>query len=116
MKTLFNLVLSTVAVLAAAYIIQGVHVDGFLTALVVAIVLGLINTFVKPIVQVLTLPINFLTLGLFSLVITALMIMLADALIPGFTVTGFIPALLFGILLSLVSTILFSLSKDKKGN
>ena len=114
MKIVINLFLSTLAVLIAAYIIQGVFVDSFFTALVVAVVLGIVNAIIKPIIKLLTLPITILTLGLFSLVISALMVLLTDAIVPGFTVSGFVPALLFGIVLSLVNYVFFSIAgKDK---
>ena len=105
MNTIIQLILSAVAVLIAAYIIPGVSVDGFLIALVVAVVLAIVNTFIKPIITVLTLPINIVTLGLFSLVIAALMVLLTDFVVPGFEVVGFWSALLFGLVLSLVSMI-----------
>lgn len=111
MKTLVGLLLSTLAVLVAAYLIQGVTVDGFFAALVVAIVLAIVNAIVKPIIKLLTLPITFLTLGLFSLVISAAMVLLTDLIVPGFTVNGFIPALLFGIVLSLINSVVFAVTK-----
>lgn len=114
MRILLNLILSTVAILVTSYILTDVKVDGFFAALVVAIVLGIVNSIVKPVLKILTLPINILTLGLFSLVITALMVMLTDALVPGFTVNGFLPALLFGVLLSLVNWIIFTVIPDGK--
>ena len=106
--------LSTLGVLIAAYLIQGVTVDGFFAALVVAVVLGLVNAIVRPVIKLLTLPITFLTLGLFSLVITAAMVLLTDALVSGFSVSGFIPALLFGIVVSLINSVVFAVAKDKK--
>ena len=105
MNTIIQLILSAVAVLIAAYIIPGVSVDGFLIALVVAVVLAIVNTFIKPIITVLTLPINIVTLGLFSLVIAALMVLLTDFVVPGFEVAGFWSALLFGLVLALISMI-----------
>ncbi len=112
MKILINLVLSAVAVLIAAYIIPGVAVDGFFAALVVAVVLAVVNAFIRPILTFLTLPVNILTLGLFSFVITALLVMLTGAIVPGFVVTGFVAALLFGVVLSLVSGVLFAVMPD----
>ncbi len=114
MKTLISLVVSAVAVLIAAYVIPGVTVNGFFTAVVVAVILGLVNMFIRPIISLLTLPLNILTLGLFSFVITALMIMLTGAIVPGFTVSGFLTALIFGVVLSLVNGLLFSLMGDDK--
>ncbi|MES2953038.1 MAG: phage holin family protein [Patescibacteria group bacterium] len=103
MKILIHLVLSTIAVLISAYLIPGVVVSGFTAALLVAIVLGVLNAFLRPILIVLTLPVTVLTFGLFALVINTLMIMLASAIVPGFAVASFGTAFLFGIVLSLVS-------------
>lgn len=112
MKTIIQIILSAIAVGIAAYLIPGVTVDGFVAAVIVAIVLAIVNTFVRPILTVLTLPVNVLTLGLFSLVITALMIMLTAAIVPGFTVSGFWSALIFGILLALISIVFGTTKKS----
>lgn len=113
MKVIINLLLSGVAVLISTYIIPGVDVDSFWVAIVVAVVLGLVNAFIRPIVTLLTLPVNILTLGLFSFVITALMVMLTGAIVPGFIVDGFVPALLFGVVESLVSWVLLAVMPEK---
>lgn len=89
-------------------IVTGVQLTDFGSALVAVIIIGLVNTFIKPILVLLTLPVNILTLGLFTFVINAAMIMLASSLTPGFKVDGFISALLASILLTIVSTLLFS--------
>lgn len=104
MGILINLLVSGVAVFAAAYLLPGASVDGFGAALVTAIVLGITNAVLKPILKLLTLPITIMTLGLFSLVINALIVMLVAYLVPGFAVDGFLTALLFSLLLSLIST------------
>ncbi|GAA4421370.1 phage holin family protein [Nibrella viscosa] len=103
MSLILRLLVSAVAVLIAAYIIPGVSVDSFITALIVAVVLGLLNAIVKPILVILTIPITILTLGLFYLVINVLMVYLAAALVSGFAVSGFIAALLFSILVAIVT-------------
>ncbi len=90
-------------IIFVAWIIPGISVDGFLSALLVAVVIGLINIFVKPILKFLTFPINFITFGLFSLILNALLFMLAGAITPGFEVEGFLSALFGSILLSLLS-------------
>ena len=95
---------TAIAILLAAYLIPGVDVT-ILGAVVLAVVLALINIFVKPVITLLTLPINIVTLGLFSLVINALLIMLAGAIVPGFAVDGFWPAFFFAILLSLITAL-----------
>lgn len=96
-------VLLALALLGIAAIIPGIAITGFGTALIVALVIGLINVFIRPIVTILTLPINFLTLGLFTFVINALMLWLAAALVAGFEISGFFAALLGSLLLSLFS-------------
>lgn len=106
MRIILNLVISAIAVLASAYLIPGVVVSGFGTALLVAIVLGLVNAFVGPIITVLTLPLNIVTLGLFSFVISALLVLLTTAIVPGFKVDGLLNALLFAIVLSVVTTVI----------
>jgi putative membrane protein len=106
MKLLLRLVISTLAVLVAAHLVPGVVVSSTGTAIIVAIVLGLLNTFLKPVLQILALPITILTLGLFYFVVNVFIIYLASSLVDGFSVTGFIPALLFGLVVSVVSAIL----------
>lgn len=113
MGILLNLILSTIAVLVSAYILPGVKVDGFFTALVVAVVLGVINAFIKPLVLLFTLPINILTLGLFTFVINALMIELVAVIVPGFKVDGILWALIFSIVLSLVSGMISMMAHEK---
>lgn len=112
MSILINLLINGLAVFITSYILSaGVKVDGFISALIVAVVLGLVNTFIKPIISVLALPLTVVTLGLFSIVINALMILLVDAIIPGFTVSGFLWALLFSFVLSLVNSVLGNFTK-----
>lgn len=112
MSILINWVVSAVAILVAAYLLPGVTVSSFTAALVVAVVLGVINAFIKPILLLLTLPINILSLGLFTFVINALLIILVANLVPGFKVNGFWWALLFSIVLSLINSFLSGLNKS----
>lgn len=109
MNLLVKLLLNSLSVLIAAYILPGVKVDGYFTALVVAVILGIVNTVVKPILLLVTLPINILTLGLFTFVINALLILLVGSIVPGFTVAGFWVALLFSLVLSLINSFLQTL-------
>ena len=102
MGFILSLVINAIAVLLAAYIVPGVMVDSFLTSVLVAVVLGLLNAVVKPILVVLTLPVNILTLGLFSLIINVIILYLAAAVVPGFRIDGFWAALLFSIILSII--------------
>lgn len=111
MSLLINILMNGLAVFLTAYLLPGVKVDGIFTAIIVAIVLGIVNFIVKPILHLLTLPITILTLGLFSFVINALMILLVDYLVPGFHVDNFWAALLFSLVLSLVSSLLHSFTE-----
>ena len=97
-----------------AYLLPGIILKGFFAALVVAVVLGFFNTILKPILVILTLPINILTLGLFTLVINAGIIMLTSNLVDGFSVASFWWALIFSLILSLVNTILNIFEPSKK--
>ncbi len=110
MNFLVSLLISSLAVLIAAYLVPGVVVASFLTSIAVALVLGLLNTLVRPILLLLTLPINILTLGLFTLVISVIIIYMAAAIVPGFRVDNFLSALLFGLILSLVGWFLQTLT------
>ena len=86
-----------------AWVIPGITVENFWAALIVALVLGVINAFIKPVLQLITLPINVLTLGIFGLVLNALMLMFAGWLSPGFEVDGFLSAFIGSIIISLLS-------------
>lgn len=114
MKIILKMLLTAIAVVVLAKILPGISVDTYTTAIVVAIVLGLLRIFVRPVIILFTLPITILTLGLFLFVINAGMILLANKLVDGFTVAGFGYALLFSLLLSLFQSILYSFLKDKK--
>lgn len=111
MTILFRWLTSALAIIAVAYLLPGVHIANLVTALVVALVLGILNAVVKPILFFLTLPITILTLGLFSLVLNAVIVLLVSKLVPGFIVDGFLWALVFSILLSFINTILSHLFK-----
>ncbi|MEJ1236966.1 phage holin family protein [Chryseolinea sp. T2] len=111
---ILRFLLSGLAVLLTGYLLPGVYVEHFGYALLVAIVLSIVNVLVKPILVIFTIPITILTLGLFLLVINALMIMLVDALTPGFRVDGFWWALAFSLILSLINGIFGGLVDEKK--
>ncbi len=112
MKLILRILLSALAVVVLANILPNVSVDSYLTAIIVAVVLSLLNFIVKPILVILTLPVTILTFGLFLLIVNAVIILLADYLIPGFNVANIWWALLFSLLLSLLQSILFSLLKE----
>lgn len=106
MSILIRLVINTLAIIVAANLLDGVVVSNITTAIVAAIVLGLLNTFVKPVLQILALPITILTLGLFYFVINVLIIWFAASLVDGFVIRDFISALLFGLIVAVISGIL----------
>lgn len=112
MKLILRILLSAIAVVVLSKILPGVGVDTYMTAIIVAIVLSLLNFIVKPILVILTLPVTILTLGLFLLIINAIIILLADSLITGFSVENIWWALLFSLLLSFLQSILFSILKE----
>ena len=102
---LVKILLGGISVLIAEYFLPGIHIDTFITGFILAAVIILINITLKPLLIVLTFPITVVTLGLFLLVINALMIMLADRIIPGFQVDGFWWAILFAIVLSIINSL-----------
>lgn len=110
MGIIISLLLNSLAVFVAAYILPGIHLKDFTTAIVVAIVLGLINTFIRPIIFILTLPINILTLGLFTFVILGGIILLVSSIVPGFVVDSFWWALAFALVLAVVNAFINSLT------
>jgi len=109
MQLIIKLIINALAVMLGAYIIPGIAVDSFFSALLVAAVVGLLNTFVKPILVFLTIPITILTLGIFLLVINVAIIKVAGILISGFVVHGFWPALFFSLFLSIVGSIMIKI-------
>jgi putative membrane protein len=109
MATITHWIVSALVIIVTAFLVPGASV-GVVSALLTAIVLGFLNTFIKPLIVVLTLPINILTLGLFTFVINAVLIMIASAIVPGFKVGGFGSALIFSIVLALVNIIFVSLT------
>ena len=106
MKTIIHWIVSALAIVLTAYLLPGAHVDGIVAALILAVVLGIINAFLRPLLIMLTLPITLLTLGLFTLVINGLLVMLAASVVPGFAVDSFWWALAFSIVLAIVSAVL----------
>jgi len=110
MGFIISLLIRTLAIIVAAYLVPGVEVQNFWVGLVAAIVLGIINILIRPFILLLTLPINILTLGLFTFVINALMVLLVSAIVPGFRVRDFGSAILFAIVLWLINWFLSALA------
>ena len=109
MAILARWLLSALAISVTAYVLRGVHVNDFYAALAAAFILGIINITIKPLLILLTLPITILTLGLFTFVINALLIMLSAELVPGFSVDSFGWALIFSIVLTIINYFLYQI-------
>lgn len=105
MNLLLTLLISAIAIAIAAYITPGAHVDSYFTAFVVAVILAIVNITIRPVLQILTLPLNILTLGLVSIITNVLMVLLVAELVPGFTLSGFWTALIFAVILALVNMV-----------
>lgn len=114
MNWIINLLLNGLAVVLAAYLLPGVSVEDYGTALIVALILAVVNVLVKPILIILTIPITILTLGLFLLVINAALILFVDNLVGGFHVDNFWWALLFSLILSIFNSLFSDLAGKKK--
>ena len=100
---MIKFLLNTVAILLTSLWLPGVSIDGFKTALLVSLLLGAVNTVLRPIIFILTLPINILTLGLFSFVIMGAMVLLVAKLVPGFQIDGFLWTIPFALIVSLLN-------------
>jgi len=105
MFLIFRWVMNALALLLAAALVPGFAIASFYTALIGALVLGIVNTLVRPILFVLTLPINLLTLGLFSFVLNGLMVWFASTIVKGFSVAGFVPALLAALIIWFINSL-----------
>ncbi|MEP7127307.1 MAG: phage holin family protein [Chitinophagales bacterium] len=114
MNFLVKILISGLAVLITAYLLPGVAVDGMLGAVIVAAVLAVLDAIIKPLMIILTLPVTIVTLGLFLLVINAFVILLASKIVPGFKVDGFWWALLFSVILSIISSVFEGMAKNNK--
>ena len=110
-KIIINLLLSAALLWVIAWIFPGVSINGFGTAIIAALVLGLINAVIKPVIELLTLPLTAITLGLFSLVINALMLSLTSVIVSGFRIDSFLTAFFASIVLSLLNLLFL---KDKE--
>ena len=107
MKLIMRIIITSLVAYGLSRILTGIKIDDFWTAIILAVVLAILNAILKPILIVLTFPITIITLGLFLFVINAAIILLADKFIDGFTVDGFWWALLFSLLLSIVTSFMY---------
>lgn len=106
MKILGTIIVNTLALMITATFVSGVSYDSYIALIVAAVVIGLLNTFIKPIVKILTFPITLMTLGIFAFILNAAFFALAAQLTDGFYVDGFVPALIGSLVLSIVSALL----------
>ncbi len=116
MNLITRLLFSSVAVIIATYLLPGIAItgsslDAFITSFIVAIIISLLNATVKPLLIILTIPLTVVTLGLFLLVINAIVIMIAGSIVPGFIVDNFWWALIFSVLLTIINSLLIDLNK-----
>lgn len=114
MQILLAIILNALALIITAYIVPGFNVSDFTTALLASIVLGIVNTFIRPVLAFVTIPLSLLTLGLFTFVINALMLFAVSYIVPGVVIEGWMAAILAAIVLSITSTVLNTLLKDLK--
>ncbi|TDD96496.1 phage holin family protein [Flavobacterium cellulosilyticum] len=114
MKLLFRIIITAVLVILIPKIMSGIYVADFKTAIIVAVVLGLLNIFIKPILVILTLPFTIVTLGLFLLVINAVIILVCDNIVGGFSVNSFWTALFFSLVLSILQSIMYKIIGEDK--
>jgi putative membrane protein len=114
MKLILKILITSGLVLLLSNFISGIQIDGFITALLVAIVLGLLNLFIKPLFVLLTLPFTIVTLGLFLLVINAVIIIICDNIVGGFSVDSFWTAVIFSIILSIFQSISYRIIEGNK--
>jgi len=103
----------TAAIMVTSYLVNGISVDGILSAFLAAAVLGILNVFLRPIALILTLPVNIISLGLFTFVINAFMLIITSKLIPGFNVNGFWAAVFGSLLISIVSWLISIFAAEK---
>lgn len=113
MRTITRIIVTAFALLVVASVVPGIIITSLTSAIVAALVLGILNVLVKPVLVVLTLPITFLTLGLFLLVINAAIFLLAGHLVSGFSVTGWLPALVGSIVVSVMSSIAYKATEEQ---
>ncbi|OGV93546.1 hypothetical protein A3B57_00140 [Microgenomates group bacterium RIFCSPLOWO2_01_FULL_47_10] len=112
MKLIVKILINALAFYLLAYLVPGVKIDGYEAILVTSLVWGIVTTFIGPVIKILTLPINLVTLGLFTFVINAFLLILTDKLVAGFSINSFTTALISAVLLSLINGFLNALVKD----
>ncbi len=112
MRLIFRLALNVFALFVVAYLVPGFHLANITAAIIAAVVIGIINTFIKPIIQLVALPISIVTLGIFAFVINVALLYVAAQIVPGFAIDGFWTAALASIVLALVTWFLNRLASE----
>lgn len=112
MKLIFRLAINVLALFVVEYLVPGFHLASIWTGIVAAIVIGLVNTFIRPVLQIIALPISILTFGIAAFLINVLLLWGSSKLVPGFEIAGFTTAIVAAIVLSLVSWFLHTLASD----
>lgn len=116
MQFLLRILITAAVAYGLSMVLSGVHIDTFFTAIIFALVLSFLNSIVKPLLVILTLPLTIITLGLFLLVINVIIILLAGKFVHGIRIDGFFWALIFGFLLSFISSILIKMEKSRRND
>jgi putative membrane protein len=114
MRLIIEILLMGVAVAIAAFLIPGVTVDGFLSAIIAGVLIALANATIGTILRIIAFPITILTLGLFSFIITVLMVLLVDRFMDGFNTSGFLSAMLFALVLAVIKMVFGGMNRDTK--
>lgn len=112
MKLIIRLAINVLALLVVEYLVPGFELTGYWAAIVAAVVIGIVNTFIRPIIQIIALPISILTFGVAAFLINVLLLLLVARLVPGFEISSFLTAVIASIVLSLVSWFLHKLASD----
>lgn len=115
MNFLLRILITALVAFGLAHFLNGIHVDTFWTALIFALILAVLNVFVKPVLIILTLPLTIITLGLFLFVVNTLVVLLASRFVRGFSIDNFWWGLIFALLLALITSVVFKeMDKEKK--
>lgn len=114
MRWLLHWIVNALVLLLVSHFVSGFHISGFVSALFAVVIIGIVNATLGLFLKVMTFPLSFLTLGLFVFVIDAIVLWFSSKLVPGFSVTGFKPALIAALILALIQTLLGFPTSDKK--
>lgn len=114
MKLIIKLIINAIALMIVSYIIPGFYFDGFMSVLVAAVVIGVVNTYIKPVLQVIFIPLSIITFGISAFLINVVLLWMVSFLVPGFEIDGFLTAIISSIALTLVAMFLNKLGEGNK--